>query len=81
MSTAKQKRTKESHPRLAQRLPRETGCIIVRPGDGLTVLERALEALKERVKETRLGFILDGKPCNTRDILLAAGMDYADGST
>jgi hypothetical protein len=47
-------------------------------GDGMTVLERAMEYLGSRVKETRMGFTLDGKPCNTADILKAAGMSYKD---
>lgn len=70
--------SKETHPQLSQRLPRETGALIVPAGDGLTVLERAMLALGDRVKETRAGFILDGKICNTRDVLKAAGMKFAD---
>lgn len=66
------------NPNLSQRLPRETGALIAPLGDGLTVLERALIALEGRVKETRMGFFLDGKPCNTKDILAAAGMKFAD---
>jgi hypothetical protein len=72
------KRNKETNPSLSYRLPREKGCLIVPMGDGMTVLERAMEYLGSRVKETRMGFTLDGKPCNTADILKAAGMSYKD---
>lgn len=60
------------------RLPRETGALIAPLGDGLTILERALLALGDRAKETRTSFLLDGKPCNTKDILEAAGMKFKD---
>ncbi|AFU87631.1 hypothetical protein CcrKarma_gp114 [Caulobacter virus Karma] len=60
------------------RLPRETGALIAPLGDGMTILERAIAALGDRVRETRLCFLLDGKPCNTKDILQAAGMKFAD---
>jgi hypothetical protein len=69
---------KGDNPKLARRLPPEKGALIAPLGDGLTVLERAILALDGRVVETRLGFRLDGKPCNTRDILNAAGMKFAD---
>lgn len=78
---AAQKRTKETHPKLAQRLPRETGCLIIPIcHEGMTVLERAMEVLGDRAKETRQGFLLDGKPCNTKDLLSAANLGFADGS-
>lgn len=70
--------SKETHPQVAQRLPRETGALIAPMGDGMTVLERALAALGDRAAETRDGYKLDGKPCNTKDILKAAGMKFAD---
>ena len=70
--------SKETHPQVAQRLPRETGAIIAPLGDGLTILERAILALEDRVQETRQGYKLDGKPCNTRDILDAAGLRFRD---
>ncbi|AXQ68308.1 hypothetical protein HOT99_gp309 [Caulobacter phage CcrBL10] len=60
------------------RLPRETGALIAPLGDGLTILERAMAALGDRVRETKTCFLLDGKPCNTKDILKAAGMKFAD---
>lgn len=60
------------------RLPRETGALIAPLGDGLTVLERAMLMLGDRAKETRTCFLLDGKPCNTRDILTAAGLKFED---
>ncbi len=49
-------------------------------GDGLTTLERALEFLGDRVKTTKQGYILDGKPCNTDKIFFEAGMKYDDNS-
>lgn len=70
--------SKETHPQVAQRLPRETGAIIAPIGDGLTVLERAVLMLEDRVRETHQGYLLDGKPCNTKDILAAAGLKFAD---
>lgn len=70
--------SKETHPQVAQRLPRETGAIIAPTGDGLTILERAMLFLGDRVKETRQGFLLDGKVCNTKDVLRAAGMKFKD---
>lgn len=73
--------SKETHPQVAQRLPRETGALIAPLGDGMTVLERALAILGDRAQETRDCFKLDGKPCNTSAILKAAGLTYADGST
>lgn len=70
--------SKETHPQVAQRLPRETGALIAPTGDGLTILERAMLFLGNRARETRMGFLLDGKPCNTKDILRAAGMKFRD---
>lgn len=70
--------SKETHPQVAQRLPRETGALIAPLGDGLTVLERAQAMLGDRLKETRTCFMLDGKPCNTKDVLKAAGLQFAD---
>jgi hypothetical protein len=70
--------SKLTHPQVAQRLPREKGALIAPMGDGMTVLERALAMLGDRVKETRQGFKLDGKACNTKDILKAAGLKFAD---
>lgn len=70
--------SKETHPQVAQRLPRETGALIAPTGDGYTILERALLFLGARASASRWGFKLDGKPCNTKDIVRAAGMKFAD---
>lgn len=66
--------TKETNPQLANRLPRERGAIIAGIGDGLTPFERALMILGERVKETKVCYTLDGKPCNATDLMKAAGV-------
>lgn len=68
--------SKETHPQVAQRLGPERGALIAPLGDGMTKLERALASLGDRVQETRLGFRLDGKPCNTKDIFRAAGIEW-----
>lgn len=70
--------SKETHPQVAQRLPRETGAIIAPMGDGMTVLERALAALGDRASEKRGVFYLDGRATNTAGILAAAGMKFKD---
>jgi hypothetical protein len=44
----------------------------------MTKLERVLESLGSRVKQTKQGFVLDGKPCNTEKIFKAAGISYDD---
>jgi len=72
------KRTKTTHPKLSHRLPREKGYIVIPMGDGLTDLERALERLGSRIKETRDGFVLDGRLCNTKKVFEAAGMKYPE---
>lgn len=41
---------------------------------GITVVEKAKRILGSRVTESRLGYKLDGRPCNVDDILLAAGI-------
>lgn len=71
-------RSKKTHPKLSHRLPREKAYIVVPMGDGLTTLERAIEILGDRVKETRQGFVLDGKVCNTDKLFAAAGLKYDD---
>lgn len=80
-STTRRRRvrvTKETHPQVAMRLGAEFGALIAPLGDGMTDLERALASLGDRVQETRLGYRLDGKPCNTNDIFKAAGMTMRD---
>lgn len=67
--------TKETNPKLANRLPRERGAIIAGVGDGLTPFERALMILGERVKCTKVYYTLDGKPCNATDLMKAAGIE------
>jgi hypothetical protein len=71
-------RTKTTHPKLSHRLPREKAYLVVPMGDGMTRLERALELLGSRVKQTKQGFMLDGKPCNTEKIFQTAGIPYED---
>lgn len=63
---------------MSHRLPREKGYVVVPVGDGLTTLERAMEILGDRAKETRKGFMLDGKLCNTDKIIHAAGLKFDD---
>jgi hypothetical protein len=66
--------TKESNPKLSQRLPRERGALVAAIGDGLSPFERALVILGDRVKCTRMYYTLDGKPCNASDLMVAAGI-------
>lgn len=41
---------------------------------GITVIERAKRKLGNRLVETRLGYILDGRPVNVDDILRASNL-------
>lgn len=66
--------TKESNPKLSQRLPRERGALVAPIGDGLTPFERVLVILGDRVKLTKVCYTLDGKPCNATDLFAAAGI-------
>lgn len=66
--------TKKEKPKLANRLPREKGGLIAALGDGLTPFERALMILGPRVKETRFCYLLDGKPCNSTELMRIAGI-------
>lgn len=50
-------------------------CIIAPLDDGLTPLELAFHRLGRRMTENKLCYMLDGKPCNTPDILRAAGIE------
>ena len=68
----------EKNPRLQYRLPREDKCIVVPFDDAPPLMEQAQSILGTRMKETRMGFTLDGKLCNVRDILNAAGLKYRD---
>lgn len=66
--------TKDTNPKLSNRLPRERGAIVAPIGDGLTPFERALIILGDRVKNKRTHYTLDGRACNATDIMTAAGI-------
>jgi len=68
----------KKNPNLQNRLPREDKALIVPFDDPPPLMEQAQAVLGPRMKETKLGFTLDGKLCNVRDILKAAGLKYAD---
>jgi hypothetical protein len=68
----------DPNPNLQNRLPREDNAPIVPFDDKPPLMEVAKTVLGERMQETRWGFKLDGKLCNVRDILKAAGLKYAD---
>lgn len=59
-------------------LPREKGAIIVPCNDAVGLIEQAQINLGTRMKETRMGFFLDGKPVNTGKLLAAAGLKFKD---
>lgn len=63
---------------LSRRLPREDNHPVVPFNDPPPLMEIAQAVLGPRMKETRMGFTLDGKLCNVRDILRAANLKYAD---
>lgn len=69
---------KVPNPKLQFRLPREDKAIIVPYDDPTPLMEQAQLVLGPRMTETRMGYKLDGKLCNVRDILNAAGLKYAD---
>lgn len=71
-------RTKDSHPNLGNRLPRERGGLIAAIGDGMTLFDRALMILGDRVKNMRVYYTLDGKACNATDLMKAAGITVPD---
>jgi hypothetical protein len=66
--------TKDTNPKLSNRLPRERGAIVAPIGDGLTPFERALIILGDRVKNKRTHYTLDGRACNATDLMRAAGV-------
>jgi hypothetical protein len=66
--------TKKDKPKLANRLPREKGGLIAAMGDGLTLFDRALVILGPRVVQTKMYYLLDGKPCNATRIMEIAGV-------
>lgn len=59
-------------------LPREKGALIVPFDDSPGLIDQAQEILGERMTETRQGYRLDGKPCNTGKLLAAAGLKCKD---
>lgn len=67
-----------SNPNLKNRLGREDKCIVIPFTDPPPLMERCKDVLGPRMGETRQGFTLDGKPCNTRKIVEAAGLKFAD---
>lgn len=69
---------KVPNPKLQFRLPREDKAIIVPFDDKPPLMEVAKTVLGNRMQETRMGYKLDGKLCNVRDILKAAGLKFAD---
>lgn len=75
---AKKKPSAAGNPNLKFRLPREDNHPVVPFDDPPPLMEQAQAILGPRMKETRLGFMLDGKPCNTKDILKAANLKFAD---
>ena len=59
----------------ALRLPDEkTGALVLPPDDGFTPVEKAAFILQGRLKITKQGFFLDGRPANTYAVLDAAGV-------
>jgi hypothetical protein len=71
---------KVPNPRLQFRLPREDNALVVPFDDKPPLMDTAKVILGERMQETRMGYRLDGKLCNVKDILKAAGLRFADGS-
>lgn len=61
--------TKETNPKLSNRLPREKGAIVALAGDGLSPFERARKLLGNRFVDKRQFYLLDGRPQNTQAIL------------
>lgn len=66
------------NPNLTNRLGRETGAIIVPFDSALPLHEQAAAILGDRFRESRMGFMLDGKPINTAALLKAAGLKFKD---
>lgn len=71
------RKTDSANANLARRLPRERPTQPIMH-NGMTVLERAEEFLGDRLKMTRSGWLLDGRPASTDAVMAAAGLKYAD---
>lgn len=69
---------KSPNPRLQNRLPREDRAVVVPFDDPPPLMEQAAAILGSRLKETRMGYTLDGKIKNIKDILAAAGLKFKD---
>lgn len=59
---------------ITHRVPREKAYIVASL-EPPTKFETALKRLRDRVKETKHYYTLDGRPCNATDIMKAAGFD------
>jgi len=66
------------NPKLKFRLPREDKFPFVPFDDQPPLMEQAQAILGDRMLETRMGYKLDGKVCNLRAILNAAGLKFKD---
>ncbi len=69
---------KTPNPKLQFRLPREDKAIVVPFDDAPPLMDQASMILGDRLKETRMGYLLDGKVRNIRYILDAAGLKFKD---
>lgn len=69
---------KVKNPNLSNRLPREDFAPVVEFDDRPPLIERCQDVLKDRLKITKLGFLLDGKPVNTDKVVAAAGLLFKD---
>lgn len=68
--------TKETNPKLSNRLPREKGAIVALAGDGLSPFERARKLLGTRFVDKKQVYVLDGRPSHTNAIM-QAGLEVA----
>lgn len=73
-----EREVKVKNPNLSNRLPREDFAPVVPFDDRPPLMERCAEVLGDRFKETRLGYLLDGKPANTDKVVAAAGLLFKD---
>ena len=73
-----EREVKVKNPNLSNRLPREDFAPVVHFDDRAPLMERCAEVLGDRFKETKLGFLLDGKPANTDKVVAAAGLLFKD---
>ncbi len=73
-----EREVKVKNPNLSNRLPREDFAPAVPFDDRPPLMERCAEVLGDRFKETRLGYLLDGKPANTDKVVAAAGLLFKD---